>query len=165
MAERESLEALAERALAAVRARGWTVALAESCTGGLIGDLLTEIPGASDVFVGGVVAYAEATKRALLDVPAATLERHGAVSAQTARAMAAGARRRLGAQVAVAVTGIAGPGGGSPEKPVGLTYVAIADPAGEEVERHTWAGDRRSNKLASAQAALALLIRRAGGGE
>jgi PncC family amidohydrolase len=97
----------------------------------------------------------------LLDVPGEVLAAHGAVSAQVARAMAEGARRRLGASLAVGVTGIAGPGGGSEEKPVGLTYVAVADDAGTDVRRFTWQGEREANKIASAEAALELLIERA----
>ena len=96
-------------------------------------------------------------------MPAETLERHGAVSAQTAVAMADGARRRYGATLAVAVTGIAGPEGGSASKPVGLTYVAIADAAGHDVRRHQWEADRRGNKLESARAALELVLERLGG--
>ena len=136
---------------------GLTIATAESCTGGLVGDALTDVPGSSASYLGGVVAYADAAKVTLLDVPPAILAAHGAVSAQAARAMAVGARARLGADVAVAVTGIAGPAGGTAEKPVGLTYVAVADPRGVEVRRHGWLGDRASNKAASAAAALDLL--------
>ena len=111
------------------RERGLTLATAESCTGGLVAARLTSVPGSSDVFLGGVVAYANEVKEAELDVPAEVLAEHGAVSAETAAAMARGARERLGADVAVAVTGIAGPGGGTPEKPVGLVYLHAAGPA------------------------------------
>jgi PncC family amidohydrolase len=152
--------ARAELVLAAARRRGTTLATAESCTGGLVGHLLTEVPGSSDAFRGGVIAYADDVKSARLGVPDATLAAHGAVSAQTAVAMAEGARRVLGAELAVAVTGIAGPAGGSDEKPVGLTYVAVADGAGHAVQRFQWAGDRHANKLASAMAALDLLLAR-----
>lgn len=144
----------------ALRAARLTLATAESCTGGLIGHLLTEIPGSSDYYLGGLVSYSDALKERELGVPSSVLEQHGAVSAQTAVAMAQGARLRYGTDVAIAVTGIAGPGGGSAAKPVGLTYVAVADAAGHEVQRHHWAGDRHANKVASADAALNLLAAR-----
>lgn len=134
--------------------------LAESCTGGLVTHLLTEVPGASGYLLGGVVSYSDSIKEALLDVPAATIAAHGAVSAQVAVAMAEGGRHRLGSQVAVAVTGIAGPEGGTPAKPVGLTYVAVADGQGHEVRRFNWSGDRTANKRDSARAALELLLER-----
>jgi PncC family amidohydrolase len=137
-----------------------TVATAESCTGGLVGHVLTEVAGSSEYYRGGVVSYSDDVKSSLLDVPAAALERHGAVSAQVAVAMAEGARRVLGSSIAVAVTGIAGPGGGSEAKPVGLTYVAVADQHGHDVRRHQWSGDRTTNKLASAHAVLCLLLER-----
>ena len=114
--------------LDACRERGLTLATAESCTGGLVAARLTSVPGSSDVFLGAVVAYADEVKARELGVPAEVLERHGAVSAEAAAAMAAGARARLGADVAVAVTGVAGPGGGTPEKPVGLVYLHAAGP-------------------------------------
>lgn len=160
----DTLVPLAERLLATCRARGLTLATAESCTGGLVGHLLTEVPGSSDVFQGGVVAYADQAKVALLDVPGATLAGHGAVSAQVAVAMAEGARRRLGVSLAAAVTGIAGPTGAAPGKPVGLTYVALADGEGHDVRRFVWHGDRGENKRASAEAVLALLLERVGEG-
>jgi PncC family amidohydrolase len=150
----------AEKVLSLARERGLKLAVAESCTGGLVGHLLTEIAGSSDVFVGGVISYSDGVKTAVLDVPAEALERHGAVSAQVAVAMAEGARRRLGADIALAVTGIAGPSGGSAAKPVGLTYVAVADAGGHDVRRHQWQGDRSANKLVSAQAALELALER-----
>lgn len=151
---------LAARVGAACRARGATIATAESCTGGLVAHLLTEIPGASDYVRGGIVAYADAVKQASLDVPTEVLEAHGAVSAQVALAMADGARRHLAVDVAVAVTGIAGPRGGTDEKPVGLTYVAVADAEGSDVQRYRWEMDRTGNKRASAAAALALVLTR-----
>ena len=150
----------AEQVIAMSRATASTIATAESCTGGLVGHLLTEIPGSSEVFRGGIIAYADAVKIASLGVPGQTLASHGAVSAQTAVAMAEGARRVLGVDVAVSVTGIAGPGGGTAEKPVGLTYVAVADSLGHAVQRFQWSGDRHANKLASAAAALDLLAGR-----
>lgn len=150
---------LAARVGAACRAAGWTVATAESCTGGLVAHLLTEIPGSSAYVRGGIVAYANEVKRESLGVPPEVLEAHGAVSAQVALAMADGARRRLGVDVAVAVTGVAGPDGGSDEKPVGLTYVAVAAAAGSDVQRFHWELDRAGNKRASAAAALTLVLR------
>ncbi len=153
----DPLRDLAERILERCRQAGLTVATAESCTGGLVGDALTDVPGSSASYLGGVVAYADAAKVGLLDVPPGILAAHGAVSAQVARAMAVGARARLGADVSVAITGIAGPAGGTADKPVGLTYVAVADARGVEVRRHGWTGDRAANKAASAAAALDLL--------
>jgi nicotinamide-nucleotide amidase len=154
---------LAARLLAALRGRGWTLATAESCTGGLLGDALTDIAGSSDVYLGGVVAYANSAKIALLGVPAEVLASVGAVSSMTAAAMATGARRQFGAQVALSTTGIAGPGGGSPEKPVGLVYLGLATPDGVWTERHLWPGDRRANKIHSAERALAWAIERLAG--
>ena len=152
------LQVLAERLQVICLAAGLSVVTAESCTGGLVAHELTEIPGSSAYFLGGIVAYADSTKQAGLGVPAELIARHGAVSVQVARAMAEGARRVLGADLAVAVTGIAGPGGGTPAKPVGLTYVAVDGPAGRDVRRFTWAHDRSGNKRASAAAAIELLI-------
>jgi PncC family amidohydrolase len=140
-----------------------TLATAESCTGGLVAYVITEVPGSSAYFRGAVVSYADELKEQALGVPAETLSRHGAVSAQTAVAMAEGARARLDCEVGLAVTGIAGPSGGSAEKPVGLTYVAVADGSGHDVRRFLWTGDRTGNKLASAEAALQLALERLGG--
>ncbi|HEX5467363.1 MAG TPA: CinA family protein [Candidatus Limnocylindrales bacterium] len=151
---------LARGLLERCTADGSTVGTAESCTAGLIGHLLTETPGASAVFRGGIISYSDAVKGSLLAVPADVLAAHGAVSAQVAVAMARGARRALEVDLALAVTGIAGPDGGTARKPVGLTYVAVADAAGEVVRRHQWAGDRSANKVASAGAALALALER-----
>jgi len=157
----ESLTGLAERLQGICLGRRLTVATAESCTGGLIAATITAIPGASGYFLGAIVSYADAAKAGLLGVAPAVIESHGAVSAQVARAMAAGVRDRLGASLAVSVTGIAGPGGGTDAKPVGLTYVGLADGAGTEVRRFTWLGDRAGNREESAVAALAWLIERA----
>jgi nicotinamide-nucleotide amidase len=123
-------DSLASVVLELLRRRGETLAVAESCTGGGLGAALAAVPGASDVFLGGIIAYANAAKQALLGVPAALLESHGAVSDPVATAMAEGARHATGATWAIAVTGIAGPGGGSAEKPVGLVHLAIAGPDG-----------------------------------
>lgn len=158
----DRLVALAERLFSVCVERGLSVATAESCTGGLVAHAITEIAGSSAYFLGGFVTYADDVKRDQLGVPAELLASHGAVSAQVARAMAEGARARLGTTVAVSITGIAGPGGGSDEKPVGLTYVAVADTAGADVRRHLWSGDRSSNKRDSAAAALELLLERLG---
>ncbi len=141
-----------------LRARGLTVATAESCTGGLISHLLTNVPGSSDYYLGGVVAYANDVKRELLGVNDATLRTVGAVSREAALQMARGVRRLLGADYALAVTGIAGPGGSTPGKPVGLVYIALTGPGVERCERHVWDGDRLSNKLKSARRALSMLV-------
>src|ERR687886_1488095 len=119
-----------------LRRAGGGVATAESCSGGLVGHWLTEIAGSSDYYQGGVIAYDNAVKRDLLGVNPATLQTVGAVSEACARGMAEGVRRLLGTEVAVSTTGIAGPGGGSPEKPVGLVYIAVATPRGTRCERY-----------------------------
>ena len=125
-----------------------------------MGHALTEIAGSSDYYVGGVISYSDELKRSVLHVSDATLGAHGAVSAQTAVAMSHGAREAFGTDLAIAVTGVAGPGGGSAHKPAGLTYVAVADPEGHDVRRFLWNGDRAENKRASVQAALELLMER-----
>jgi PncC family amidohydrolase len=160
----ERLVELARRLFDVCVDRGLTVATAESCTGGLVAHAITEIAGSSAYYLGGFVTYADDVKRDQLGVGAELLAAHGAVSAQVARAMAEGARTRLGTDLAAAITGIAGPGGGSDEKPVGLTYVAVADGTGVDVRRHLWSGDRSENKRDSAVAALELLLDRLGQG-
>jgi len=140
--------------------RGVRVATVESCTGGLVGHLITEIAGSSAYYVGGFVTYSNDLKHGTVGVPYDVLVAHGAVSAQAAMAMATGGRERTGADLAVAVTGIAGPGGGTDAKPVGLTYVAVADAVGLAVRRYVWSGDRAENKRLSAGAALDLLLER-----
>jgi PncC family amidohydrolase len=162
-ASEASLVALASRLQEACLDHGLTVSVAESCTGGLVGHVVTEIPGSSGYFRGGTLAYANEVKERELGVGADVLSAHGAVSAQTARAMAVGLRRRFRVDLAGAVTGIAGPGGGSPAKPIGLTYVAVADERGVEVRRHVWPFGRSGNKRASAAALLLLLIECAAG--
>jgi PncC family amidohydrolase len=142
-----------------LRERGLTLAVSESCTGGLVSHRITNVPGSSDYYRGAITAYACDVKETLLHVRSETLADYGAVSEQTAREMAAGVRHALRADVGVSVTGIAGPTGGTPEKPVGLVYVALVTPDGGWVERHVWAGDRRENKAQSADAALDLLRR------
>lgn len=152
-------ERLEARVGHALRAKGWTICTAESCTGGLIAHRLTNIPGSSEYVLGGAVAYANRIKQSLLHVRQGTLIAYGAVSEQTASEMAVGARELFGADVAVSVTGIAGPDGGSAEKPVGLTYIGVAGPEGLlTVHRHVWEGDREAVKNASAEAALALVL-------
>ena len=153
--------ALAERLQGICLGRGLTVGVAESCTGGLLAAAITDIPGSSGYFLGGIVSYADSAKIELLGVPARVVEAHGAVRAQVARAMAEGARSRFGATLAAGVTGIAGPDGGTAEKPVGLTYLGIADATGADVRRRVWTGDREANRLASVRELLELLIERA----
>jgi PncC family amidohydrolase len=155
----EDQRLLAEAVLELCRALGWTLATAESSTGGLIGARLTDVAGASDAYVGGVIAYSDDVKRSHLDVSDETLQQHGAVSAETASAMATGARRRLRADVSVAVTGIAGPGGGTPEKPVGLVFIAVESRDGDSTEKVQLAGDRETVRNAATAAALRLVHR------
>lgn len=154
---------LEERIGALLLERGWTLATAESCTGGLLGHRITNVPGSSAYYAGGLVAYSYEAKEALLGVRHETLLAHGAVSEQTAVEMAQGARRRLETRLAVALTGIAGPGGGMPEKPVGLVYIALSAPDAEVCRRYVWEGDRLGNKEQSAEAALRLLLAYLGG--
>jgi PncC family amidohydrolase len=156
----DPLVELAARLQAQCIAAGVTVATAESCTGGLVAHLLTGVPGSSAYLRGGIVAYANEVKETLLGVPAATLDAHGAVSAQVAVAMAEGVRDRLGADLGVAVTGVAGPDGGTDDKPVGLVYVAVAGLGTAEVRRYQWPGDRAANKRDSARAAIEQLLAR-----
>jgi len=139
--------------------RGVTLAVAESCTGGLIGHRITNVPGSSVYYQGSITAYSYDAKELILHVRHDTLYRCGAVSERTAREMARGVRRAFRADVGLAVTGIAGPDGGTPEKPVGLVYIALAAPGGEWVERRVWTGNRLENKERSAEAALDLLCR------
>ena len=148
---------LSEIVLDLLREQGWKAATAESCTGGMVAGKLTDIAGSSETFAGGVVAYSNELKMSLLDVPAELLETHGAVSAEVAEAMAEGARERLGADVAVSVTGVAGPGGGTEEKPVGLVYLHVSSPAGGEGRRMEWPGDRAIVRSRATVAALQLL--------
>jgi nicotinamide-nucleotide amidase len=146
-----------EFVLDACREQGLTLATAESCTGGLVAARLTSVAGSSDVFVGGVVAYSNEVKANELGVPAEVLEQHGAVSAEAAAAMAAGARSRLGADVAVSVTGVAGPGGGTPEKPVGLVFLHAEGPDASLARRLDLPGDRAAIRGRSTVAALHLV--------
>jgi nicotinamide-nucleotide amidase len=148
----------ARRLQTACLQRGRTLAAAESCTGGLVAHLITEVPGSSGYFRGGVVAYSDDVKQAALGVPEETLRAHGAVSAQVALAMAEGVRARMGAHVGAGVTGIAGPDGGTESKPVGLVYIAVAGGREPIVQRFVWPHDREGNKRASAEAVLRLLL-------
>lgn len=141
------------------REAGLTIAAAESCTGGLVAARLTSVPGSSDVFVGGLVAYDNRVKSDLLGVPGEILERHGAVSAETAAAMASGARKTLGADAAISVTGVAGPGGGTAAKPVGLVYLHAAGPHGEQAVELHLPGDRDAIRRRAAASALHLVRR------
>ncbi len=137
---------------------GLKLALAESCTGGLVADRITNVPGSSDYFLGGIVAYSYEAKVALLGVSWDTLHQHGAVSRETVIEMARGARKTLGADLAVSVSGIAGPGGGMPGKPVGYTWIGLSSAEGDGARNFTWDGDRIANKAASAEAALQFLL-------
>lgn len=156
----EELTLLAAALIAALRRAGQHMATAESCTGGLIGHIITEVPGASDVFAGGAIVYSNAAKQTVLGVDGATLATYGAVSAPVAAQMAQGARRLYGVDVAVSVTGIAGPGGGSPGKPSGTTFLHMSHRNGAEEGLHVlWqSGDRAVNKRLSAAAALRMVL-------
>lgn len=137
--------------------KGLTLVTAESCTGGLIAHRITNVPGSSVYYLGGFVTYSNEAKQAVLGVREGTLLAHGAVSEETAREMAEGARSQLGAGLALSVTGICGPTGSTPTKPVGLTYIALAAAGTVRCERYVWQGDRLANKEQSAEAALELV--------
>ncbi len=151
------MQSLEEQIGNLLRQRRWRLALAESCTGGLLGHRITNVPGSSDYFLGGIVAYAYEAKVSLLGVRWETLERYGAVSRETVLEMARGARERLGAEVALSISGIAGPGGGTPEKPVGTTWIGLVAPDTEEAHRFQFRGDRETNKQQATEEALRLL--------
>ncbi len=154
----ETLTALAAEVGACLLARGWTLATAESCTGGLVGHAITNVAGSSAYFLGGIIAYSNEAKRQLLGVPEALLAAYGAVSREVALAMARGARQAFGADVAISTTGIAGPSGGTAQKPVGTVYIAVSTPLGDLCRHNQWALDRLGNKLLSAEAGLRLLL-------
>lgn len=147
----------AETLVELLKARGMTCATAESCTGGGIGSAITAVPGSSAVYLGGVISYANAVKAGVLGVPEATLASVGAVSAETAAAMAAGVRALLKADLAVSVTGIAGPDGGTPEKPVGLVWFGLASAAGVRTEKALFAGNRAEVRAQAVLHALGML--------
>ena len=134
------------------------LALAESCTGGLLGSRITDVPGSSEYFLGGIVSYAYEAKVALLDVSWDTLQSHGAVSRETVLEMAHGARKALGTDIAVSVSGIAGPGGATEEKPVGTTWIGLVDANDEWARLFQFSGDRVQNKISSVEAALQFLL-------
>lgn len=152
------MERLLDQLAAALLARKQTLATAESCTGGLVGAALTNLPGSSAWYLGGVVAYANELKIRLLGVPAEILAAHGAVSLETARAMAQGARAAAAADFAVSITGIAGPAGGTPEKPVGLVFIGVAAPHGTATFKHHFSGSRAEIRQAATEAALRHLL-------
>jgi len=140
-----------------LRERGLTIAVAESATGGLISDLITDVAGSSDYFKGSVVAYDNEVKARVLGVKLGTLERYGAVSHQTAEEMADGIRRLMNVDIGLSVTGIAGPAGATAGKPVGLFYIGIASAPGTRAVEHVFSGDRLQNKRSAAGAALSML--------
>ena len=142
---------------ATLRKKKLTVAVAESCTGGLLGAILSEHSGSSDYFRGGMEVYSDEAKTVLADVPPQLIHSHGAVSSVVAGALARGARTKLGAKIGLGITGIAGPTGATPGKPVGLVYIAIDGPKLQSVKKKQWAFDRAGNRLASVGVALDLL--------
>ncbi len=148
---------LAEEVGRLLRSKGLTISVAESCTGGRLGDLLTDVPGSSDYFLGGVISYSNDAKVGLLGVNSKTLKVKGAVSEEVAIQMAAGARTKLGADIGIGITGIAGPAGGTPTKPVGLVYVALSSRGSSECSRNVFGGSRSSIKDRSARKALEML--------
>ena len=148
----------AEKMVAEFSSRGLVCAVAESCTGGAVGSAIVSVSGASAVFAGGVISYSNDVKREVLHVSASTLERHGAVSSETACEMASGARELMNADFAVSVTGIAGPGGGSAEKPVGLVWFGLAGKNGVRTERMVFSGDRAEVRGAAVEHALEMLL-------
>ena len=160
--EWERMEEYVHELAGKLTAHGWMLATAESCTGGLIACELTNVSGSSGWYLGGVVAYANSVKQTLLDVPAETLATHGAVSREVVLAMALGAARRLGAQCALSVSGVAGPTGGTPEKPVGTVWIGWAVNGAADAELFRFDGDRMAVKRQSALAAVRGMAARAG---
>jgi PncC family amidohydrolase len=152
----------AEKLVKLLTKKKLTCATAESCTGGGVGYSLTAVAGSSAVFLGGIVSYSNSVKRELLNVPEEVLATEGAVSAACAAAMADGARRRLGSDLAVSVTGIAGPGGGRAEKPVGLVWFGVASPSGTQTEKMIFPGDRERVRAAAIDHAVNLLYTASG---
>ncbi|MFQ5987958.1 MAG: CinA family protein [Dehalococcoidia bacterium] len=148
---------LEEEIAVLLRERGLTIAIAESSTGGLISHLITNVPGSSDYYIGTVVAYDNEVKVKILGVKRRTLEEHKSVSYETAEEMAQGVRKLMDADIGLSDTGIAGPTGGTPEKPVGLFYIGISSHLGTRAVEHVFGGDRLENKRSAAEAALAML--------
>jgi len=149
---------LAEEVGKLLRSKGLTISVAESCTGGRLGDVLTDVPGSSDYFLGGVISYSNDAKVGLLGVNSRTLKAKGAVSEEVAIQMASGARKRLGADIGIGITGVAGPSGGTPTKPVGLVYVAVSSRGSSECSRNVFRGSRSSIKDQSVRKALEMLV-------
>ena len=156
---RETTEDILARAHELLLRTGLTVAVAESCTGGLLGGALTELSGSSAYFLGGVLAYADGVKTGLLGVREETITAHGAVSGPVALEMAAGVRRITGCDIGISITGIAGPTGGTDQKPVGTTYIGLSGLGLEHVERYIWHGARAENRANSVRAALQMLVK------
>ncbi|MBD3240999.1 MAG: nicotinamide-nucleotide amidohydrolase family protein [Chitinivibrionales bacterium] len=149
---------LARTVVSGLTALGKTLSVAESCTGGLIGGAITAVPGSSSVFLGGVIAYSNEIKQRMLRVPGEALEAHGAVSGETVRAMADGAAAVTGSDYAVSVSGIAGPDGGTPQKPVGLVFIGLRTPKGTEAFEHRFDGDREAVRLQAVETALSRVV-------
>ena len=152
-----TLRSDAKALIEALKAKGLTMSAAESCTGGMIGCTITSEPGSSEVFLGSAVTYSNESKETILGVKSSTLAEHGAVSEETAREMVLGSVRVYGSDLAVAVTGIAGPGGATPDKPVGLVYIAVADGPRTIVARNVFKGDRQSVREQTASEAMMML--------
>ncbi len=159
MAVKQEMEATEEIIGRLLRKRGWMLSIAESCTGGLIGHRITNVPGSSDYFDGGVITYSNDAKRELLKVPEETITTYGAVSRQTAAAMAEGIRKLRSVEIGIGVTGIAGPAGGTAAKPVGLVYIALSSPVRVECKEFRFDGDRAMIKLQASEAALNMIRR------
>ena len=151
----QTLEIIAGKLL---RQRGWRLAVAESCTGGLVGHRLTNVAGSSTYYMGSITAYAYEAKVRLLGIKWRSLERYGAVSKQIALEMALGVRRALAADIGLSVTGIAGPGGGTPDKPVGYTWIGLSTGVYQDARQFTWDQDRIGNKVLSADATIQMLV-------
>ena len=159
MAVKQDIEPIEEIIGRLFRKRGWRLSTAESCTGGLIGHRITNIPGSSDYFDGGVITYSNDAKRELLKVPEEIIRTYGAVSRHTAVAMAEGIRKLRGTEIGLGVTGIAGPTGGTEGKPVGLVYIALSSPVRVECKEFRYDGDREMIKLQASEAALSMIRR------
>ena len=158
MHNQDTLSTLAQKVGYLMLQKGWTISTAESCTGGLIGHYLTETPGSSAYFTGGIISYDNRIKQDILGVPQELMIEHGAVSPNVALAMAQRVRQYLGTDIGVSATGIAGPTGGTATKPVGTVFIGVAGPCQSKVAHYVWQEDRSGNKLLSAQAALQLVL-------